>query len=121
MGSVPQTCHIDLEEDPGTVEDEDIHGPPHTLGRHQHHVGACSPFSAWRSLIKAMANSGVSYHNAYRFATWGEGDPVTGIVYKRQPEGGWIATVDGTEVKVLGVLRRETTEEAIRQAREAPG
>jgi hypothetical protein len=63
----------------------------------------------------------VSYHDAYRFHTWDE-PRIYGFTYKRQPEGGWIAIIDGTDIKVL---RREVVEEAVRQARlpsaERPG
>jgi hypothetical protein len=66
----------------------------------------------------------ISYHDAYRFHTWDE-PRIYGFTYKRQPEGGWIAIIDGTEIEVLGVLRREVVEEAVRQARlpatERPG
>jgi hypothetical protein len=39
------------------------------------------------------------------------------FTYQRQPEGGWIVIIEGTDIKVLGVLRREVVEEAVREAR----
>jgi hypothetical protein len=63
-----------------------------------------------------MANSGVSFHQAYRFETWGDETPVVGTVYK-QSGGGWIAMVDGTDIKVFGIGRGPVADEAVRQAR----
>ena len=37
-----------------------------------------------------MLSSGISYHQGYRFETWGDEPRVVGTVYK-QSAGGWIA------------------------------
>jgi hypothetical protein len=62
-----------------------------------------------------------SFHDAYRFDTWGE-PQIEGTVYKVRPRYTiWEATIDGTDIQVRAETRKEATEEALRQARKALG